>query len=64
MANYVHIIHVADCQSHESTIMMQGLHINKMAISSTGCLGNDPLSVPNQQVLPTCLAAHVIEPFP
>lgn len=55
IANYVHVVCVTDCQIHKSPIMM---HINKVAISSIDCLGDDPLSAPNQQLLPTSLAPH------
>lgn len=55
MANYVHVVCVTDCQIHKNSIMM---HINKVAVSSIDCLGDDPLSAPNQQLLPTCLAPH------
>lgn len=43
---------------YRDAIMTDEVWINKVAISSIDWLVDNPLSAPNQQLLPTCLAPH------
>ena len=58
IANYAQTCcyRVTDCQTQENAKMMDGMWINKVAISSIDRLLDDPVSEPNQQLMPTCSA--------